>query len=185
MTQPNNKDIFNIRHINNAIVSIEPPKKTDDLVQCYRCQQFGHTKSYCKKPFRCVKCGLDHSTTLCTKNISTPPKCVHCLQSHTANYKGCHIYQQLMHQKRTAIGRIQRQPRNDQVPPNSQEFPQFNMPGNIPNTNNAKNGDGYISYSQAVIGNTSNAENRFMERLERMMDKLFDMMTQIMLKLCK
>lgn len=30
-----------------------------------------------------------------------------------------------------------------------------------------------------------NVESRFIERLERMMDKMFEMMTQIMMKLCK
>lgn len=61
--QTNNKDLYALKHINNAIVKVEPPKeKKNDLVQCYRCQQFGHTKSYCSKPYQCVKCGLDHPT---------------------------------------------------------------------------------------------------------------------------
>lgn len=151
------------------------------MVQCYSCQQFGHTKSYCKKTFRCVKCGLEHPTANCTKNLTTPPKCEHCLESHTANYSGCNIYQKFLHQKRAANTRIQS---NQQMPPNYQEFPQINSSQNNPINNH--NERGYTSYAQAVTGNTTNnAENTLMQRLERMMDKLFDMMTQIMLKLCK
>lgn len=96
---PNNKDVFNIRDIGNALVTIEAPKHVDDLVQCYRCQEFGHTKSYCKKPFRCVKCGLSHPTAECSKERNVPPQCVHCLQNHTANYKGCKVYQDLIYRK--------------------------------------------------------------------------------------
>lgn len=95
----NNKEIFTIKYINNAVVTFEPIKTFDDLVQCFRCQEFGHTQNYCKKPFRCVKCSLSHPTSDCTKSNDTPPKCVHCQQVHTANYKGCTIYQQILKNK--------------------------------------------------------------------------------------
>ena len=36
----NNKGIYEIRYINNAIVTVEPPKKVNDIVQYHRCQQF-------------------------------------------------------------------------------------------------------------------------------------------------
>lgn len=169
---PNNKEIFNLKYISNAIVSVEPPKKIDDLVQCHRCQQFGHTKSYCKRPFKCVKCGLDHATPECTKTIQAPPKCVNCLQNHTANYKGCAIYQQLIQQKRN---NLTRQSRVYQIP-QTNAFVQAN---HIVNNSNG------ATYAQAVIGNTSSPEMKFLERLERMMDRMFDMMTKIMEKLCK
>jgi len=43
--EPNykNRDIYNVEHISNAIVNIEPPRKTYEIVQCYRCQDFGLT----------------------------------------------------------------------------------------------------------------------------------------------
>lgn len=69
----NNKSIYDIKYLNNAAVTIEPPKKTNDIVQCHRCQEFGHTKTYCRKQVNCVKCGLGHLTTECTKDINTPP----------------------------------------------------------------------------------------------------------------
>ena len=74
----NNKDIYNMQSLMNTIIVVEHPKKFADIVQCFRCQQFGHTKSYCRNSFRCVKCGLEHSTMECTKTQNTPPQCVHC-----------------------------------------------------------------------------------------------------------
>lgn len=35
--KPNNKDIFNVRAINNTVVTIEPPRIKKDVVQCKRC----------------------------------------------------------------------------------------------------------------------------------------------------
>lgn len=82
----NNKRIYETKHQFNAIVKIEPPLKTNDIIQCHRCQGYGHSKTYCRKMFNCVKCGLNHPTDNCPKAEETPPRCVNCLQHHTANY---------------------------------------------------------------------------------------------------
>jgi hypothetical protein len=59
----NNKDIFNITVLQNKIIQIEPPRlKKNNLVHCMRCQQYGHTKFYCNKPFMCVKCSGTHNS---------------------------------------------------------------------------------------------------------------------------
>lgn len=36
---------------------MEPPRKKNGNIQCIRCQEDGHTKSYCVRPFKCVKSG--------------------------------------------------------------------------------------------------------------------------------
>ena len=74
---PNNKIFFEIREINHCAVQIEAPS----------CQQFGRTKTYCRKPFACVKCGLCHPTPNCSNNSETPPKCIHCLKQRTENHR--------------------------------------------------------------------------------------------------
>lgn len=88
----NNKDVYNIEFLLNAKIVVEPPRKVTDIVQCKKCQRYGHTKSYCWYPSRCVKCSLDHETSECKKTFETPPKCVLCNGEHPANYKGCSIY---------------------------------------------------------------------------------------------
>lgn len=169
---PNNTEIFNIRSFDNAIINIVEPKKYDDIVQCFRCQEFGHTKSYCRKPYRCVKCGLEHSTTVCNKAPSTPPKCVHCNENHTSSYKGCKYYQSLINRRTTRI------PRNN-VPVNfaNNDFSQVNST-NFQNT---------MSYSQALKGD----ENILLKKIEVMLEKqieltntLINMMSMLISKIC-
>jgi hypothetical protein len=92
-----NKNIYGIEYLLNARVNFEPPLKRKEIVQCKKCQRYGHTKSYCWYNYRCVKCGQDHDTVTCSKKKSdnTPPKCVLCNGEHPANYKGCTVYQDL------------------------------------------------------------------------------------------
>jgi hypothetical protein len=49
----NNKEIYNIKAIQNKIIQTEHPQEKKNIIQCMRCQQYGHTKSYCNKPFMC------------------------------------------------------------------------------------------------------------------------------------
>lgn len=177
----NNKDVYNIHSIDNAIFTVEPPKRFDDIVQCFRCQEYGHTKSYCRKPFRCVKCGLDHSTTECTKPANTPAKCVHCLSNHTASYKGCLIYQKLVSNKNNSNNRY------------SNERTIYN-PSNVNHGQNQYeniNASNAYTYSQAVRGEQP-GENNLLNKIEAMLAKqieltntLMNMMSMLMSKLCK
>lgn len=91
----NNKDVFKIQYLLNAKIVFEPPKRNKEIVQCKRCQRYGHTKSYCRNDFRCVKCGQDHDTKMCKKPPDAPPTCALCFGEHPANYKGCSLYKEL------------------------------------------------------------------------------------------
>ncbi|KAL0810519.1 hypothetical protein ABMA28_003452 [Loxostege sticticalis] len=69
-------------------------------VQCQRCQQYGHTKNYCMKPYRCVKCAEAHKTSECKKKDRlSPATCALCLGPHPANYKGCEVYKEIIKRK--------------------------------------------------------------------------------------
>lgn len=173
--KPDNKEIYKIRTIENAIVTVEPPRKVNDFVQCFRCQEYGHTQGYCKKPHRCVKCAHDHPTAECKMDKNTPPRCVHCMQSHTANYKGCKVYQSLT--KKQLPRNITATPR---TPLNTQQNVQsFNQTS--PN----------MTYSDVLRGQGSANPNGIFEKLEVMLNKqlelttnLLSMMTLILNKLC-
>lgn len=91
----NNKEIFDIQFLLNAKIAFEPPYKRKEIVQCKKCQSYGHTKSYCHHPYRCVKCGQYHETKSCSKPQSEPPKCALCEGNHPASYKGCTVYKEL------------------------------------------------------------------------------------------
>ena len=94
----NNKEVYKIKGLQNKIIEIEPPRTTKKnyMIQCMRCQQYGHSKSYCNRPFAWVKCGGSHNTTECKKSSNTPAKCALCGGDHLANFKDCEHYQRLI-----------------------------------------------------------------------------------------
>lgn len=176
----NNKEVYAIKDLNNALVKIEPPNRTNDLVQCHRCQLFGHTKSYCKRPYGCVKCGMDHPTFECKKSADTPPRCIHCLSNHTASYKGCRIYQDLVSKRPNKQNFHSNGQRNSIYVMNSQDYPQLNNTQNNQQSQNKYN----ISYSETLKTPDFNYNSR-LEKLENLMENLMNMMTMLMTKLCK
>lgn len=97
---PNNKLIKDIEYIFHQHIKIEDPRKSKTIVQCQRCQQYGHSKNNCMRPYRCVKCGEGHKTADCPKkDRNTPAKCALCDSNHPANYKGCQVYKEILARK--------------------------------------------------------------------------------------
>lgn len=73
-----------------------PPHQKREIPQCTNCQRYGHTKSFCHRKPKCVKCSRDHATiNWHRKGRSDDVKCVLCGDSHPANYKDCTIYKSL------------------------------------------------------------------------------------------
>lgn len=97
--QTNNKEIFNLQLLQNCKIRIEPPRNKSNIIQCTRCQAYGHSKTYCMKPYNCVKCGGQHDTKTCKKTRDTPATCTLCGGDHPANYKGCTVYQDLINSR--------------------------------------------------------------------------------------
>ncbi|KAL1131661.1 hypothetical protein AAG570_011274 [Ranatra chinensis] len=63
-----------------------------NVVQCYKCQNFGHTNRFCNMPERCVRCGQAHSAKECKETIL---KCPNCSENHSAGSLNCkvrHLY---------------------------------------------------------------------------------------------
>lgn len=131
-----NEKIFDIEFLYYTKVVIEEPRKKRAIPQCIRCQQFGHTKTYCNHNPRCVRCGLGHDSTTCTKSRETAPKCANCEGDHPANYRGCITLKQLREARnpkkthRTPKQRISTPPGLHEFPP----LPQHSHPG--PQTSN-------------------------------------------------
>ena len=65
-------------------------RQLDDLVvQCYRCQGFGHYAISCPNASRCVKCARAHDAQQCRRPRRAKPTCANCNGPHTASYRGC------------------------------------------------------------------------------------------------
>ena len=86
--------IYGLRYLLNRRITVEEPIKRNGPPQCQNCQEFGHTKSFCKLPPVCVRCGDIHKTINCphSKSDMNARKCSNCGQNHTANYRGCPVY---------------------------------------------------------------------------------------------
>lgn len=98
--QSNNKEIYSVEFLVNTKIKFEPPHKKREIPQCTRCQRYGHTKNFCSRQARCVKCALDHQTSACpNKERSSNPKCVLCNGNHPANYKGCSVFKDIQKAK--------------------------------------------------------------------------------------
>lgn len=91
----NIEKIYEIKKIMNTIVKIEPMKLPKEIPQCKNCQQFNHTKNYCSKEPRCVRCAGKHLSKDCTKPQNIHPKCCNCAEHHPASYRGCIVAKEL------------------------------------------------------------------------------------------
>lgn len=129
-----NRSLFDIRKLCGCTVTVEMPRKTTSLPQCTRCQDYGHTKNYCSRNPRCVKCGGAHLFNECRTTKSTSPKCANCGDKHTANYKGCSYYQAKIADSKpakkllTAVDRIKQTPNVNSVTNANPTYAQVTAP---------------------------------------------------------
>ena len=169
--QHNNKEVYNLQYLSNMKITVEPPNKTRTILQCTRCQLYGHSKTYCTRPYKCVKCGGGHMTTNCPKPKDTPAKCALCSGSHTANYKGCTVYRDLINARHTQTARHSRQQNITQNI--TQNTPPILTPQPAAQTT--------ITYSQALKdNNTHNNQDNTGLQLHVFLSEFKAMFTQLM-----
>lgn len=65
----NNKQIYNIKHLLQCKVNFELPHRKREIPQCANCRRYGHTRSFCFRKSRCVKCAEEHSTSNCLRKV--------------------------------------------------------------------------------------------------------------------
>lgn len=172
---PNNKKIYNIEFLMNSKIVIEPPYHKREIVQCKNCQRYGHTKQYCCRIPRCVKCTGDHHTSQCNrKDKCKEVKCVNCEGNHPANYKGCTIRKEIQKRKFPPL-----RPKTNQE---AKEAPTQATASNLPSNPVEKE----RSYAQAVKANTQKEQQNLDEFqknqpvLTHLITKMEQMMTVIM-----
>lgn len=151
----NNDSIFQLKSLLHTVIRVEEPRKKRLIVQCTRCQQYGHTRSYCNHQIRCVRCGGKHEPTACNKKPEDQPRCANCCKNHPANYRGCEVHKQLQQIRRNsptyASGRSNETPKPSLSRPSPKfspnEFPV--LPGSTKVTQNS-------SEEQQIFKNVSN-----------------------------
>ena len=135
----NNSEIFKLSSICYTKIKVEEPRPRNHIIQCQRCQNLGHTKTYCNHQPRCVKCSEAHLTENCQKSPDQPPKCALCEGQHPASYKGCPSYKDIQ-SKRKPFNTSKAQ--TSQIKQNN--FSNLNLENTV----------------QEPIGNTSSPENQ-------------------------
>lgn len=169
---PNNSEVKNIKYIYHTSVKIEDPIRKNTIPQCKRCQQYGHTKNYCMRPYRCVKCAESHNTADCPKkDRQEPAKCALCLEDHAANYRGCRVFKEI--EKRKFGSR----PNNKSAKPNQQESKNPKKPKS--GTDEYTPNLGNKTYAQATAGVTGSLETILSEQTKKI-DRLIDHMSTLM-----
>lgn len=86
------KSVFSVKAICKCIVKWETYKNKSNILQCYKCQSFGHGSLKCHKNPKCVKCAGDHFSSECNKSAVEDYKCANCNNNHSAKDKSCPIY---------------------------------------------------------------------------------------------
>lgn len=201
--QHNNKDIFNLRYLNQMKISVEAPYKKKEIIQCKRCQRFGHSKNHCNRPFRCVKCGSDHPTATCTKKPDTVATCANCDEKHPASYKGCKVYKQYRERiLKTTVKPTEKQEKKTFITPLTEaEFiPRVPLP-QVPRLKKTYSEIAKSHPRPAQIDDTKDLNNMtetttmdilidkmqqtMMTMMENMLDKMLDRMVQLFHSLIK
>lgn len=103
-------NVHRIIQILGCRVQVHPLKSSKVIPQCKNCQSFGHTKTYCARQARCVKCAGKHKTDGCTKSKDVGPKCVNCGGNHPASYRGCFVAKELQAIRNKKLGKLDKQP---------------------------------------------------------------------------
>lgn len=97
-----NENIFSLNYLLYSKIQVEEPRKKRNIIQCVRCQQYGHTKRYCNLSPRCVRCAGPHESETCTKQRDTAATCALCGEPHPANYRGCSVHKILQNRRSSA-----------------------------------------------------------------------------------
>jgi len=140
-------DIYKLTSLLHTKIKVEEPFKAKTISQCLNCQNYGHTKTYCGYPPRCVRCGACHLSSTCPNPRDTPPTCALCHGSHSASYKGCAVYKDLQRRKKPATSN--KFFLSDNIRDKS-HIVKDSHPANDTNTNPT------LSYAQATSGQSSN-----------------------------
>lgn len=87
-----NKLIYDVKIINHQVVAFEPPNRREAVSRCYRCQEFGHTRSNCSKTRKCAKCGDLHDAkedVICPAKGQEQFYCINCAFYLVSGFHQC------------------------------------------------------------------------------------------------
>ncbi|KAK9679957.1 hypothetical protein QE152_g39533 [Popillia japonica] len=111
------------RYVQRTKVYYEPHMSKRELIQCKKCQEWGHATANCfLGVVRCVKCAGSHRSYECSKSRTEPATCCNCGGDHPASSLECDSYIKAVETKkrkndRAAISAQTRKPKYQPAPP--------------------------------------------------------------------
>lgn len=111
-----NKEIYNITSLNNFQITVENKRTYNEVMQCHRCQRFGHSQVNCNMTPRCHRCAGIHFYNECKKSTQTPPKCCNCGGPHPANHRGCPKF------PKPTLNQTENEYNNERPPQNNRKY---------------------------------------------------------------
>lgn len=149
--------IFSVKKVCQCIVSWEKIKSNNGIIQCYRCQSFGHVAENCHRVQKCLKCSGPHNIKECQETLQ---KCANCKGNHNANERNCPEYARQNHLRVTS--NLKKQEKTEsKFTLNQREFPQLrhtNTPRVSPPQGSAWPKTGK-NFTNTLNTNPDNAEN--------------------------
>jgi len=102
---PNVTESLKIKQIGRHRVTVEKATRNKDLVQCYKCQNFGHTQNCCFIKPVCGNCAGDHPTNSksCESHLNNQCMCANCGENHPAGFKGCKVRMELSQKLKAGV----------------------------------------------------------------------------------
>lgn len=96
------RDVYKIRKLCYCLIRWERYENTNPVIQCFKCQEFGHVAKNCFKEIKCVICASDHKSSECTvknSNNTNDLVCANCNGHHTASFKECPVYLKVLNNR--------------------------------------------------------------------------------------
>lgn len=165
---PGSRDLADLTELCHCKVTCEAPTAKRGVIQCYRCQRFGHTSKFCHHPDRCVRCGGEHRNTTCEAPRDSPATCANCKGKHTSNYKKCPAFQratEVLKAKQANKPIPPLHPKPPKKPPTSTPPPQqqttpppINEATKTDNESHNKNNQNSTTYANITKQNKNNSE---------------------------
>lgn len=97
----------NVKYVCYTKITWERFHNRSPVIQCRRCQQWGHSTANCRSQATCTKCSDKHWTKDCTKvkkdeeTTHQNIKCANCQGNHLAFSKNCPVYQKRIERMET------------------------------------------------------------------------------------
>lgn len=132
----NKTNVFSVKSVCHCLIVWEKYKSKIQILQCYKCQSFGHSSKNCFKTPKCVKCAGPHPSSDCIDSTSVVIKCANCGEPHSANNKACSVFKKVCEKRAVSQSNILHNPpiSYTTVPPT---FTNMNYPVLPTNKNNS------------------------------------------------